>query len=215
MGSSSIRHQVIHFFLIFGLIPVLLFFGKPRGAIYMALWVMAIIAWCWLREKQGYDLKKEWNLAALDRALIKKIVRRFLPFAAALLLFTWLVIPDRLFSLPRERPVIWAWVMIWYPILSVFPQEILFRSFFFRYYASWLKNPRAMILVNAATFGWIHIVLHNWVAVVFSAIGGVMFGHTYYKTRSLAAVCFEHALYGCYVFTLGLGYYFYHGQAVR
>ncbi|MEQ1789763.1 MAG: hypothetical protein ABL857_04905 [Rickettsiales bacterium] len=25
----------------------------------------------------------------------------------------------------------------------------------------------------------------------------------------------EHALYGCMIFTLGLGYYFYHGQAVH
>ena len=45
--------------------------------------------------------------------------------------------------------------------------------------------------------------------------GGLFFADTYAKTRSLAAVYFEHALYGCYLFTIGLGFYFYHGNAVR
>jgi len=48
-------------------------------------------------------------------------------------------------------------------------------------------------------------------AVVMTSIGGLIFGWRYMKSRSLAAVSFEHALYGQLVFTIGLGRYFYHG----
>jgi hypothetical protein len=49
------------------------------------------------------------------------------------------------------------------------------------------------------------------VAVVFSMIGGYFFATTYTRHKSLAAAFIEHSLYGCYLFTIGLGYYFYHG----
>lgn len=202
-------------FLIFGVLPLVISILKPRSWIYILLWLFTLQAWWTACRKHGYDLQADWNPSALDKATVKRILLRFLPFAAFLLFFTWWMIPERLFSFPLERPQTWAIVMIWYPVLSVFPQEILFRAFFFRHYAPWLKNERDMLLVNAAVFGWIHVVLQNWVAVAFSAVGGWLFAHTYAKTRSLAAVCFEHALYGCWVFTLGLGWYFYHGNAVR
>jgi hypothetical protein len=49
---------------------------------------------------------------------------------------------------------------------------------------------------------------------LFCAIGGVFFARTYTARPSLALVVAEHALYGCFLFTLGLGHYFYHG-AIR
>lgn len=42
-------------------------------------------------------------------------------------------------------------------------------------------------------------------------VGEVLFATCYAETGSLATSCFEHALYGCWLFTLGLGQYFYHG----
>jgi hypothetical protein len=43
-------------------------------------------------------------------------------------------------------------------------------------------------------------------------IGGWFFAETYARTRSMRLVWLEHALYGCLVFTIGLGDYFYHGN---
>jgi uncharacterized protein len=212
---TSNTRLIAHFLLVFGTLPVVLFFLKPHGYIYWVLWLLALLAGRALARDHGYDFKSDWNRAALTRDAISKIGLRFLPVSIALLLFTWFMIPEHLFSLPLQRPKVWVMVMLLYPLLSVFPQELLFRSYFFRHYAPWLDSPRKMILVNAASFGWMHIVLHNGVAIAFSFIASLMFAHTYHKTKSLAAVCFEHALYGCFVFTIGLGYYFYHGQAVR
>jgi len=200
--------------LLFAAFPLTLALLKPHSWIYITLWLVALLAWRVL-QKEGYTLRGEWNWKALDAAVFKHILRRFVPIALLLLLFTWFVVPDRLFSLPLERPTVWVMVMLLYPLLSGIPQEVVFRSYFFRRYAPLFSTPRAMMIASACAFGWVHIVLLNWVAVVFSAIAGLFFADTYARTKSLAAVCFEHALYGCFIFTIGLGVYFYHGQAVR
>ena len=106
-------------------------------------------------------------------------------------------------------------VVLFYPLLSVIPQEIIFRSFFFRRYEQLFNTPNKIILFSGLAFGWVHILLLNWVAVIFSAVGGIIFASTYNRTKSLALTCLEHALYGCFIFTIGLGFYFYHGQAVH
>jgi hypothetical protein len=44
-----------------------------------------------------------------------------------------------------------------------------------------------------------------------SLIAGAFFATTYARTKSLAAVWLQHALFGALVFTLGMGKYFFHG----
>lgn len=103
-------------------------------------------------------------------------------------------------------------VLLLYPIFSAFTQELLFRRFFFWRYEEWFgAHTTLLIIVNALIFGYVHIVFENWIAVVFSTLGGFLFAHTYHKTRSTLLVTVEHALYGDLLFTLGLGMYFYHG----
>lgn len=217
MQNSSTRRGVLtETLLSFITLPLALAFLKPHGWVYFVLWVAVLLSWRILKKTHlHYDLNKDWNAGALNAATLKSMFLRFLPFAALMLAFAWVFIPDRLFSLPRERPLTWVMVMILYPLLSVVPQEFLFRSYFFKRFSLLIPNPLHMKLASALAFGWVHIVLHNWVAVVFSAIGGYLFADTYHKTKSLAAACLEHALYGCYIFTIGMGFYFYHGIAVR
>ena len=64
---------------------------------------------------------------------------------------------------------------------------------------------------SALVFSYGHIVFENSLAVGLSFIGGLLFARTYVSTRSTFAAAFEHALYGCFIFTIGLGQYFYHG----
>jgi len=198
---------------IFVIFPLLLFFAKPHSWIYVMLWAMSLAAYAVLRLHYGYRFRADWNAGALTKPVLKAMALRALPLAAALFIFTLLNVPQRLFSLPLEHPDRWALVMLLYPVLSATPQEILFRSFFFRRYGA-LFPAHTLTAASALAFGWAHIVLHNWVAVTFCAAGGFIFARTYEKTKSLAAASLEHALYGCWVFTLGLGVYFYHGLAV-
>lgn len=118
----------------------------------------------------------------------------------------------RWFALPSERPGLWLLVMVLYPLLSVYPQEVTFRAFFCHRYRPLFGNDRAMLAVNALAFGWAHVMFENWVAVALCLIGGWLFADTYLRTRSLLLACIEHAIYGCALFTIGLGWFFYGGS---
>jgi len=214
MHNPSRRTLLAELLLIFGAVPLVVSLLKPHSWIYLMLWVLGYICYKFLAKHDDYTFRTDWNFGALDKAVVKGICLRFLPCAVILLLFAWYTIPDRFFSLPRDHPIRWLMVMALYPPLSAVPQEIIYRSFFFRRYKN-VISPVAMNMASALAFGWIHLVLQNWVAVIFSIAGGFLFADTYSKTRSLAASCFEHALYGCYIFTIGMGAYFYHGLAVR
>jgi uncharacterized protein len=48
------------------------------------------------------------------------------------------------------------------------------------------------------------------VALTFA--GGLLFAWRYKTTGSLFTSSLEHALYGCWFFTIGIGQYFYHGR---
>jgi len=211
-NTTIIRRLAAEFLVIFGVFPFALSLLRPPHAwLYVILWVAAVLAWRGTRYHGPAKWRDIWNFSAFTRPVVKSILIRFAPCAAALLIFTWVMYPDILFSLPRKSLKVWALVMLLYPLLSVVPQEIIFRSYFFRRYRALFSNV-TMNLASAVAFGWAHIVLQNWIAVVFSAIGGYLFAHTYRKTNSLAVASFEHALYGCYIFTIGLGFYFYHGN---
>jgi uncharacterized protein len=54
-----------------------------------------------------------------------------------------------------------------------------------------------------------HILFHNWIALALTFPGGILFALRYCNTRSLAVSSLEHALYGCFLFTIGLGQFFY------
>ena len=51
----------------------------------------------------------------------------------------------------------------------------------------------------------------NWIAPALTLIGGIVFGFTYERTRSSLVVAVQHALFGCFLFTIGLGWFFYSG----
>jgi membrane protease YdiL (CAAX protease family) len=124
-------------------------------------------------------------------------------------LYAVLAESENILAILRHKPALWALIMIVYPVLSVVPQEIVFRTFFFHRYRSLFAHERVSVVTNAALFAFAHIIFRNWVAVIVSFVAGLVWAMTYLGSRSLLAVSIEHALYGNFVFTLGIGYYFY------
>jgi membrane protease YdiL (CAAX protease family) len=143
---------------------------------------------------------------------LKIIILRFAFSAILLSILTYYYFPDLFLRFPTQRPQLWLLVMMLYPILSAYPQEIISRVFFFQRYAHLFPNIKLLILLNAILFAWMHILFGNWIAIILSFIGGLFFAQTYYKTRSLLLVTIEHLLYGNFLFTIGLGWFFYHGN---
>lgn len=139
---------------------------------------------------------------------------RGLLVAVCALAYVWIVEPDSLFMLPRERPMLWLLIVVAYPLLSVIPQEVIYRVYLFEVHAGvWEKNPRLATGVSALLFAWMHIVFTGWFAVVTTLVGGLLLADTYLRARArpgvLWVVTFEHSLYGLALFTVGLGKYFF------
>jgi membrane protease YdiL (CAAX protease family) len=120
--------------------------------------------------------------------------------------------PDLLFSFVRRAPALWALVMLLYPLVSVLPQELLYRVFFFQRYEPLFGNGWAMLLASALAFGFVHIIFGNWLSVILCIFGGFLFALTYHSSGSLLLACLDHAIFGNFIFTIGLGKFFYHGS---
>lgn len=176
------------------------------GILFVVLWLGALVAWVGTRGRDPLPRP------ALQREL-RGIALRFAILAPLITLATWLAFPELFLSLPRSRPLFWALIMVLYPLLSVWPQEMLYRSLLFHRYRALFRSDVALILVSAAAFGFAHIIFLNWIAVVMTAAGGLLFARDYARHRSLPLTCIEHSLYGCLIFTVGLGRFFYTGAA--
>jgi membrane protease YdiL (CAAX protease family) len=103
--------------------------------------------------------------------------------------------------------------MLLYPLLSVWPQEVIYRRFLRQRYAPLFGAGAGFIAASALAFGFAHVIFLSWIAVALTLAGGAMFARSYTRHHSLSLCCFEHSLYGCLVFTIGLGRYFYTGAA--
>ncbi len=162
-----------------------------------------------LRRDSSFDQKVLVQHARVGPGLLA-IVRRDVPLLLLLGLMVWLATPKLLFSLVKSAPAVWLLVMILYPVFSVYPQELLYRAYFYHRYKPLFGNGAGMVAANAFLFGFVHIIFGNWIAMTLTAVGGFLFGLTYRKSGSLLLACLEHALFGDFIFTIGLGHYFYH-----
>lgn len=202
--------KFFEFIAIFILLP-LTFYLKfiPTYLIMPSLWLVSLYAY--------YKLKAD----GIETIFFKKIypfdlnfmLLRFVFFGALLFLFTYIFYEEKLFNFIYEKPYLYILIMFLYPLLSVIPQEFVFRRFFFYRYDIF-KSKNFMIYVNALAFGFVHLAFGNFLAVGLSILGGYIFAKTYKNTKSFSLVCIEHALYGDLIFTIGLGEFFYH-NAVR
>lgn len=190
--------------------PLVWALGIWRPHPLAALAVMSVYALVVLLRDPAFDRRSLWRGSALRGEVVPLLVM----FGVGMMLFAvlmWAFEPERLFSLVRERPRLWAMIMIGYPIASVYPQELIYRAFFFHRYAGLFRSRWSLILASAIVFAWAHVLFQHWIPIVSTLIGGLIFAWRYDRTRSLAVVWVEHALYGCLIFTIGLGVYFFHG----
>jgi membrane protease YdiL (CAAX protease family) len=200
----------IELLVLFLALPLVYRFSPVRIPALPLLWLVSGYAWWQLLIDPRFDRGKLWNIGQLPGRL-----GVILAIFALVALVLWLAVrrftPALEWSFVRQHPAFWAVVMVAYPILSAYPQGLLYRAFFFERYAGLFPGKWAMILASAAAFAFLHIIFRNWLAVALTLAGGVLFAARYAETGSLATSSFEHALYGCWLFTVGLGQYFYHG----
>ncbi len=204
-------YLVIECVALFVLLPVILIYLPMHGVLFATLWSLALTTAVILWFGHGYRLKDIFPRGAVAAREKRRVLLLFFVSALVLAAGTYLYHPERFLAFVSERPHLWAMVMMGYPILSVLPQEVIYRIFFFERYAVLFKQDWMMVLMSGLAFGHAHIMFQNVVSYGLSVLGGWIFAYTYLRTRSFWAVWAEHALYGNFIFTVGLGWYFYTG----
>jgi membrane protease YdiL (CAAX protease family) len=199
------RRLAVELVLFFGLGPALLALG-PRRLVSLAILASGIVATVVLLSDPTFR-RRELVSGFGERAEVRRVLARTAVIWLVLLAVTALFAPE-LFPFPRSRPVIWAIVMVLYPI-SAWAQEIAYRTFFFHRYGALFQRPIARVAASGLLFGWGHIAVNNLLAVGLASVAGLLFAWTYERSRSTLLVTLEHALYGDFVFSVGLGSLFY------
>ena len=207
---SSTR-LLAEFIVLFLLLPIPFCFVEfIRPFLIPTLVAVALACFVSLRRDELFPREHLWNVRKAVASL-GGICISFLVAGIALTAFVYFFDRDSFLLLPRKKPLLWVAIMFLYPLLSVYPQEVIYRAFLFHRYKSIFPTPAAGILISALVFGFVHIVFKHYMSVVLSLIAGAFFAITYARTKSLAAVWLQHALFGALIFTLGLGKYFFHG----
>jgi membrane protease YdiL (CAAX protease family) len=198
----------------FFVLPPSLYLVRHRLAFRVVLLtlVLAPVFALYLVRRGGIEPRAFCSPAGLRRHL-QGILAVFLPSAPLLGLLAASFLPQHhLLGFPVQAPVRWALVMLLYPVLAAYPQELIFRAFFFHRYRCLFPNDLTLVIANGVSFGLAHLLFGNWIAVVLSTLGGLLFAYRYLRTGSLLAVSLEHGLWGDFLFTVGLGRYLYSGS---
>ncbi|MFC0106985.1 CPBP family intramembrane glutamic endopeptidase [Kibdelosporangium aridum] len=195
--------------LFFGTIAAFAAFAQGVSPIpfLVALGVGSVV---YLVRQKSFD-RKDFLRSEAVRGQLRPMLGLWAVAAVVAVVAVAILLPDDLFGLPASNPWLWLAIAIGYPLLSVYPQELIFRAFMFHRYAAVFGTGTGMIIASAAAFGFAHIIFGNWFAVVATTVGGLLFASRYARSRSLLAVSIEHGLYGVLIFTVGLGQFVYHG----
>jgi membrane protease YdiL (CAAX protease family) len=205
--------RIVEGVVVFGLLPPLLYFGRYQLAFHVVplLWIAAGL--CRLVLHFGDPDARSWpsERQPVHRSLLP-ILAFFVVPAALLTAAAWRWLPEQFVLFPRSRTGVWLMVMVLYPVFAAWPQELIFRRFFFARYGDLFPSTTTALVGNALSFGLAHLMYANWIAPLLSSLGGLLFAWRYLKTGSVAAATIEHGLWGNFLFTVGIGWFFYSGS---
>ncbi len=200
------QYRWLEFTLIFVSLPLLGFFLRAYLANWLIPALIILMAVCGMLLLSDPHFKR-FRLTSLGQfSAVKRRLFSFF-FLGALFsgMFYGIMNQENWFSLPRISFNDWLMLLLLYPILSVMPQELIFRTYFFHRYKRIMPSKTVRIIVSASVFALAHIVYANVLAVLLAFLGGLLFSYTYAQSRSTFVCVIEHSLWGLWMFTLGLG----------
>jgi membrane protease YdiL (CAAX protease family) len=172
-------HKIIPLLILFGYCVAILMIEKPKN-------------------DQRWSVKGSWGL----------ILSRFIALGILILLSIYFFTAGPITAdLSTNRQLLF--MILIYPLSSAFPQELIFREFFYHRYQVIFKNANLLLLANVVLFAFAHIYFANWTVLIFTLIGGFIFSYTYLKTKSVLITTVEHTLYGLLILSSGLADQFY------
>jgi membrane protease YdiL (CAAX protease family) len=200
------QYRWFEFTLIFILLPILGFSLRSYLANWLIPALIILMTVCGMLLLNDPHFKR-FRLTSLGQfSAVKQRVFSFF-FLGALFsgVFYGIMHQENWFAMPRNSFNDWVLLLLLYPVLSVLPQELIFRTYFFHRYKRIMPKKIARIFVSASVFALAHIMYANWIAVVLAFLGGLLFAFTYAQSRSTIVCVIEHSLWGLWMFTLGIG----------
>ncbi|MCB0400403.1 MAG: CPBP family intramembrane metalloprotease [Winogradskyella sp.] len=200
---QSLRYRLVEFFIVFVLIPI-------SFVLEFQLWVkltMGLLGFVYVVyvllkvENNKFKIRQHINWTQFWQRTFIKL------FAVAIITSVYMYVLDNknLFIVIKSKPMLWVAILFIYSVFSVYPQELVYRTFFFQRYESLFRSNALFVLVNAALFSLAHIFFRNALVMILTFVGGILFALTFRKTKSTLLVSIEHAIYGCWLFTVGMG----------
>jgi membrane protease YdiL (CAAX protease family) len=200
---KSVNYKLTEFFIIFIVLPISFALQYPwqikliigfLGFLYIIFILLKI-------EKNTFKIAPNLNWKLFWKETIVKLVL----IALITSLFVWITDRENLFEVLRNKPKLWIFILFIYSIFSVYPQELIYRTFFFQRYQALFSNEKLFLFLNAIVFSLGHIFFKNALVMVLTFLGGILFALTFNKTKSTLLVSIEHAIYGSWLFTVGMG----------
>ena len=200
---QSTRFKITELLIIFIIIPIsFLFEYSTIIKLLIAVCGLLYIVYCLLKfDKKYFKIDKNLNW----KKFWKTTFIKFLIIATITTLFVWFTNQENLFSILLEKPKLWIFILFFYSVFSVYPQELIYRTFFFQRYQILFKNKLTFIFINASLFSLAHILFKSSLVLLLTFIGGILFAYTYKESKSTLLVSIEHAIYGSWLFTVGIG----------
>ena len=196
-------YKLIEFFLIFILIPVSFTISFPIW-IKMSVGLLGFFYVIYvLRKVEKNQFKIAQNLNW--KQFWKQTLLKLISIIIITTLFVYFTNQSSLFIVLLNKPLVWLAILFIYSLFSVYPQELIFRTFYFQRYQLLFKNKNLFLFINAIVFSLAHLFFRNSLVIVLTFLGGLLFAFTFNKTKSTLLVSVEHAIYGCWLFTVGMG----------
>ena len=188
--------------LLFFILPVGLILPLPPYLL-VAMAMIAVFYCIWLMAKNN-QLSKTKLTGLPTGTDWRPIMLRIVLFIAVSTALVWWFLPAKLFFVIRENPMMWIGISVFYTLVSVYPQELIYRHFFYWRY-SHLLAPGQFLIMNAILFSLAHTIFMNNLVFILTLGGGLLFAQTYKNSKSLMLTSIEHAIYGLWLYTVGLG----------
>ena len=200
---EPVRYKLIEFFIIFIVLPVS--FAIPYPVIFK--FILGIIGFVYViyvllkiennRFKIAPNLnwKHFWTETGIKLLIIAILTS----------VFVWFTDREMFFEVVINKPLLWLVILIVYSLFSVYPQELVYRTMCFQRYEQLFKSKKLFIFINAVVFSLAHTMFRNPLVHIITFLGGILFALTYNKTKSTLLVSIEHAIYGSWLFTVGMG----------
>lgn len=205
LGRGERIYRFVEYTALFFALPACIALADVRAPVLVILASAAAVCVSWLLLDPTFNRGRLWNAGAVKEGLARTIGLWLVGVLVLSALVHW-VTPERFLAMPRENTTLWLLVCLAYPLLSVYPQNIIYRAFIMHRYRGVFGTEEGLVWASALAFSFAHVVFHNVAAIVLTLAGGLIFARTYLRSRSLLLVSIEHALYGLLIYTVGLGH---------